>query len=187
MQDPIHGRISLVQPLSTHPAVRAAFDSIRVRAGEPSHLDRALAQAPSVLTPLLHLTQALAVAPATTAADRELAILRTAQLCDSAYLFAQHEHVALQAGIDAGQQHELAGWIESDRFSDRQRVILNYVDAMLGPDGVRDGVFAPLALHLSEEAIVELTVTAAIYSALARISGALNLPPEPGLAPGIDR
>lgn len=186
MQDATRGRISLVQTHSTHPAVRAAFDSIRVRGQEPSHLHRALAHAPSVLTPLLHLTQALSVAPATTAADRELAILRTAQLCDSDYLFAKHEQTALQAGVDAEQQRELAGWIESDRFSDRQRVILNYVDAMLGPDGVRDGVYAPLALHLSEDAIVELTVTTALYSGLARVAGALSLPPEPGPTPGID-
>jgi len=181
---PTPGRLGLVDARSTHPAVRAAFDSVRALGAEPGHLHRVLAHAPSLLLPVLQGTRALAVAPATTAADRALVILRTAQLCDSGYVAAHHAAAAVEAGVSPDQIRELPGWLESGRFPERQRAILAYVDGMFGPDGVRDGVFAALARLLSAEEVVELTWTAAFYSGIARFAAALEVPLEPGSSAG---
>lgn len=184
MPDPTLGRLGFVDAASLHPAVRTAFDSIRMHDEGLHNLHRVLAHAPSLLMPALLVTRVLAAAPGTSPADRELVILRTAQLCDSEYVAAHHAAAAQASGLSAEQQRELAGWLESRHFSERQRAILAYVDAMFGPDGVRDGVFAPLARLLSAEAIVELTWTAAFYGAVARFAGALDVPLEPGTPRG---
>ena len=176
------GRLDLVESASTHPAIKAAFDAIRARGAEPLNLHRTIAHAPSLLAPFLDLAFALRAAPATPRVDRELIILRTAQLCNSDYVLTHHVGMGEASGLTAEHIHDLADWHDSDRFNERQRAILGYADAMFGPEGVQDSTFSSIERLLSEGEIVELTLTAAFYSGIARFARALGVPLEPDAA-----
>ena len=171
------GRLPLVEA-STHTAVKGAFDAIRARGGEPLNLHRTLAHAPSLLAPFLDLAFALRSAPATPRAERELIILRTAQLCDSTYVLTHHAGMGTWAGLSAEQLDDIATWRDSGRFTERQRGILAYADAMFGTDGVGDALFTQLERLFSADEIVELTLTAAFYGGVARFTRALGVPLE---------
>ena len=73
----------------------------------------------------------------------------------------------------------LSQWRRSPLFSDRQRAVLAYADGMASAKGVDDAAFANLKKHFNDREIVELTVTAAFYSASSQVTRALDVKLEP--------
>ena len=73
----------------------------------------------------------------------------------------------------------IADWQPSKLFSDQQRALLAYTDAMTREVDVPDSVFAELRQHFSERQEVELTMLIGAYNMLTRFLQALKVDPEP--------
>ena len=106
---------------------------------------------------------------------RELMILRTAQLSDSAYEWHQHRLMAAEAGVPEQQISELAMWRHSEAFDARERAALAFTEAMAA-GAVNDPTHAELARHFDAEACIELAMTA---SYLLHGSGGFSRPSPP--------
>lgn len=115
---------------------------------------------------------------------RELAICRAGYVTGSRFVFSQHSKVGRAVGLSADQVAAVPAWAVSDTFGDVERAVLAYVDELVLQSGrVQDATFAALQSHLSEAAILELSVVAATYQLHATLSRALHLEfddyPEP--------
>jgi alkylhydroperoxidase family enzyme len=172
-------RVPLVPADTKDPVVGPIFDGIRSRGGQPLNMHRAVANSPKIFKAYVDMAITLRTAATTPRLDRELIILRTAQLVGGEYEFTQHKPMAVSCGMTPAQFAALPDWRGSGAFSDRQKAILAYADGMVSPKGVDDAVFAELRKHFNDQEIVELTVTSAFYGAVAQITRALNVKLEP--------
>ena len=69
----------------------------------------------------------------------------------------------MQAGADEAKVREIPTWRESRRFSDAERVALEYAEAMtITGQRVSDDLFARLQSCFDEAQIVELTAAVAL-------------------------
>ena len=172
-------RVPLVAADTTDPIVGPIFKGIQSRGGEPLNMHRAVANSPKIFKSYVDMALALRAGATTPRVDRELIILRTAQLAGGDYEFTQHRPMAVSCGMSAAQLDALGQWRSSSLFSDRQRVILAYADGMGSRGGVDDATFAALKRHFTDPEIVELTVTSAFYGMVSQITRSLDVKLEP--------
>lgn len=113
---------------------------------------------------------------------RELAILRVASRNGADYEWAAHEPLARQAGL--GDEAIAAiqvggggagGGAGGAGLSPAQWAALGYADAMTVHVSVPDEVFGAVREHLSEQQVLELTVTVAAYNMVSRVLVALEV------------
>ena len=111
---------------------------------------------------------------------RELTIVRIASAMRYAYALQQHvPGIAVPEGVTLAECEALKDWRASTLFSERERAMLAYVDAMLqGPD-MPDDVFNELWRHFSEQEVVEITVIVGTYIMHNRVFTALKVDLEP--------
>ncbi len=172
-------RVEPVDEQTLDSAVTAVFDAVRARGGRPLNLHRTIAQAPELLGPFLNLAFALRSAPASSRADRELVILRTLHLRGGEYGYRHHVVMGAAAGLSAEQLADIPEWRTSTRFSPRSRALLAYADAMVSSDGVDDATFDGVAAFLNPAEIVEVTLNASFYAAVAQLTTALRIEADP--------
>lgn len=111
---------------------------------------------------------------------REIVIIRLGHLVASAYVLRQHVPLlAAGEGMIQAECDALADWQNSDLFSDGERAVLAYVDAMTRDIVVPDDVFEPLRTHYTDRQIVELTLMIGAYISHARVLQALEVDLEP--------
>ena|SRR6266550_2385872 len=84
--------------------------------------------------------------------------------------------VGRAAGVTEAQLRALAEYRKSSRFSDLERLVLEYAVAMTAtPVDVPETLFAELRRHFSEEQMIELTATIAWENYRARFDHALGI------------
>jgi alkylhydroperoxidase family enzyme len=111
---------------------------------------------------------------------REIVIVRMGHLTRSAYVLRQHvPALALADGVTLEECDALADWRASKCFSERERAVLAYTDAMTRDITVPDAVFAEVKRHFNDREIVELTVLIGSYNMNVRVLQALELDLEP--------
>jgi alkylhydroperoxidase family enzyme len=115
---------------------------------------------------------------------RELGQTRAGWARQSQFVFSQHCKSMRTAGFDDEQIAAIPSWSTATCFSDAERAVLAYADALVLDGGrVPDALFATLRTHLSDEEILELTYITAMYDMHAVMSRALRLEyddrPEP--------
>jgi alkylhydroperoxidase family enzyme len=144
--------------------------------GRPLNLYRILANAPAMLSALVDFAYRIRLDCKTPRPLRELMILRTAQLSDSAYEWHQHRLMAAEAGVPEQQISELAMWRHSEAFDARERAALAFTEAMAA-GAVNDPTHAELARHFDVEACIELAMTESYYCMVPRILSAIAATP----------
>jgi len=100
---------------------------------------------------------------------RELAILRLFQLRHCAYGYAHHVRIGKQAGISDDQIAALSDYANSDLFSDLDKQVLAYTDAVTNLKERSKELAAGLREHLSEQELVELTFCIANWNLMAHL------------------
>jgi alkylhydroperoxidase family enzyme len=86
---------------------------------------------------------------------RELALIRTGYVRGSQFVFSQHCKGGRRVGLSDEKIAAIPYWSIAKVFSDAERAVLAYVDAMMLEDGrVHDKLFEALKTHLSEEEIL---------------------------------
>jgi len=79
-------------------------------------------------------------------------------------------------GLDTAKLEEVPRWRESDAFTDLERKVLEYAEAMTAtPPEVTDEMTQALRSQLGEDAFVELTMMVAIENQRSRFNSALGL------------
>jgi AhpD family alkylhydroperoxidase len=99
---------------------------------------------------------------------KELAMLRAAQLIGCEWCLDFGSMLARKAGAPEEQLRGLSRWRESEHFDERERLVLEYAEAMTRtPVDVSDELFERLRGHFDERQIVELTMTIALENPAA--------------------
>ncbi|MGB3811104.1 MAG: carboxymuconolactone decarboxylase family protein [Parvibaculum sp.] len=107
---------------------------------------------------------------------RELGQIRAGWARGSQFVFSQHCKASRDVGLSEEQIQAIPHWQVADCYSEIERAVLAYTDGLVLSGGrVPDGVFAVLKKHLSDEEILELTYTTALYDFHAVIAKALRL------------
>ena len=107
---------------------------------------------------------------------RELGQTRAGFSVGSQFVFSQHCKASRESGLSEAQIEAIPHWQVADCYSDIERAVLAYTDALVLQRGrVSDGVFEVLKTHLSDEAILEFTYVTCTYMMHAVMSRALRL------------
>ncbi|MFN2616924.1 MAG: carboxymuconolactone decarboxylase family protein [Thermoleophilaceae bacterium] len=109
----------------------------------------------------------------------ELGAQRAATMTGCPFCIDFGEALLGRLGLDAEQVREVPRWRESGAFSEDQRLVLEYAEAMSAtPVAVGDELFARLRARFDEPAIVELTAAIAFENYRGRFNHALGLGSE---------
>jgi alkylhydroperoxidase family enzyme len=168
-------RIPLVSRDTQDPMIKPAFDRVRAKGSEPLNIHRLLAIAPKLYIANQAMAQALRYDCSVSRDFVELAILRACINQGGEYEVLQHVTMAQAVGLSAEQVEATRDWRSSKLFSDKQRALLAYVDALPNPKGVDQEVFDEMARHFSAQEMLEITITASFYTAAAMTTNAFDL------------
>ena len=84
--------------------------------------------------------------------------------------------IAIGAGTDPVKLREVPRWRGSDVYTDLERKVLAYAEAMTAtPPAVTDEMVAGLRRELDDAALVELTMMVAVENSRSRFNAALGL------------
>lgn len=144
----------------------------------PIRLFRTLAHNPRVLRRIRK--GGLLDRGAITLRERELVILRTTALCRSEYEWGVH--VAFFAAAAGLSPVEVAATVTGDAAAlpERDRVLFELCDALHRAATVDDAAWRRLAAGRTSEQLIELVALAGQYHAIAYLTNALAIEPEPG-------
>ena len=171
-------RIPYADPASD-PATAALAEQIKAeRGGRVLNLYRMLLHSPPMARGWLGLFTAVRQQGILPGRDRELAILRVAVLNGADYEFTQHVPFALKDGLTQDRIDAVKNDPASKLFTDRDRAVIAYTDAMTRNVRVPDEVFAAVRKIFPERELVELTVTIAGYNLVSRFLEALEVDHE---------
>lgn len=107
---------------------------------------------------------------------RELAIMRAGFTQASQFVYSQHCKAARRFGVSDEQIAAIPNWQLSDHFSEVERAVLAWADALILQGGrVSDELFECLHRHLTDEDILELTYHTMGYNLHAVCCKALRL------------
>ena len=173
-------RVPLIEE-TAHPELADSIAKIKgARGGRLINIYRLMLHSPSLASAWFDLNQAVRYGTEIDGQSRELAVIRVAVLNDVEYVQRAHGPAyALKEGLTPEQVTAIASWQESNLFSESQRALLAYTDAMTRAIEVPDAVFAALRRHFSERQTVELTMLIGAYNMLTRFLKALKVDPEP--------
>ena len=114
--------------------------------------------------------------------QREIIIDRVTATCGAEYEWGVHiAAYAAKAGLTEAQIASLViGGPDDDCWADEDRVLIRLCDGLQQRCTVDDEVWAQLAAHHSDEAILELLMLAGTYRTVSYLVNGLRLPLEPG-------
>ncbi len=100
---------------------------------------------------------------------REIAILRTAKVSDSAYEWTQHVPIAKAAGVTDEQVAAMDNWEAAKCFSEVERLVLRLTDEVARNVKGRHETLEELKKHLGAGEIVELIMAIGFWGMVARM------------------
>lgn len=169
-------RLPYVDPASAPEAIRAALD----RAGAPLHIFRMLAHAEGNLRPALRFGASVLSAQQLDGRLRELAILRTARLCEADYEWTQHVPMARAEGAtEAAIEAVAAGALDDDALDDDARLVCAAATELVCGVTLGEAIFERLVERLGPPEIVELILAVGYYRMLATLMRATEVDPDP--------
>jgi 4-carboxymuconolactone decarboxylase len=173
-------RVLLIEE-KDHPELSELITKIRgARGGRLINIYRLMLHSPALADAWFDLNQTVRYGTEIDGQCRELAVIRVAILNNVEYVVRAHGPAyALKEGLTPAQVEALADWKSSNLYSDKQRALLAYADAMTREIDVPDAIFAGVRNHFSERQIVELTMLISAYNMLTRFLKALKIDPEP--------
>ena len=157
------------------PDVRDLADRVKAERGSILHLYQMLLHSPPVAGGWLTYLTAIRQHATLNGGLRELVIMRVAVLNGAPYEAEQHAPIALKEGVTQAQLDALDGWETASCYSDTQRAVLAYTDAMTRNVQVPDDVFEAVRAQLTPKLVVELTATVAAYNMVSRFLEALQI------------
>lgn len=164
-----------------HPELAELIGKIKgARGGRLINVYRLMLHSPMLANAWFEYNQAVRYGTELDGQSREIAVIRVAILNNVEYVQRAHGPTyALKEGLTPEQVAAIADWQPAKLFSEQQRALLAYTDAMTQKIDVPDNVFDQVRKHLSERQIVELTMLIGTYNMFTRVLQALRIDPEP--------
>ena len=107
---------------------------------------------------------------------RELVIIRIGYLNRVDYVIKQHvPELAEAEGLTIAQCNALAEWESSSLFSDSDRAVLAYTDAMSRNIQVPNSIYSAVSQLFNEEELVALALLIGTYNMHTRVFQALEI------------
>jgi alkylhydroperoxidase family enzyme len=98
---------------------------------------------------------------------RELLILRTAAICDSAFERVQHEVIGRREGLDDDEIQRIVDGPDAPGWSRADATLVRAVDELLATWNVSDTTWAELAAELDDRQLMDLVFTVGSYAMFA--------------------
>ena len=159
------------------PLVRDQFVAL-TSGGGILNLHRMMAHAPPLMRASGEMALAFRRDTGLSRSLAELAVLRTAQVLDCAYIWSRHLSLARACGVTERQIDELAHWPESAAFTPAQKATLGFAEKAARMTAIGDGDFAGLRRDFTPREIVELAMLVGFYASTAIVIKALPVPDE---------
>jgi AhpD family alkylhydroperoxidase len=161
------------------PVARIAYAVSRRRYGHVLGPIAIAAHNPTILSGYLGFELQLERADRIDHRLEELAASRTATMTGCPFCIDIASAILIDVGFKPEQLRELANWRQSEAFSEDERLVLEYADAMTAtPVQVSDELFDRLRTRFDEAAIVELTAAVAFENYRGRFNHALGIGSE---------
>ncbi len=110
---------------------------------------------------------------------RSLLTVRVSQINWCSFCVDLNSATLLSRGASLAKVEALENWRENDLFDERERVALEYAEAMTWSDRqVDDALMARLRHHFDDDAIVELTGLIAFQNMSSKFNSALAVEPQ---------
>ena len=172
-------RVTYIEEEQTHdPAVRDAFERMRLKRGKVTNIYKAMAHKPAIVSTIGPFVAAVQQPDELDPKLKERIILRVSMLNHSAYCTHAHRQISAKMGFTPAEIDEMLD-PASAAIGDAQRAALAFAEALtLSPGSIPDEVYAELERHYTESQIVEITAIAALYNMINRFNEALKLDPE---------
>jgi alkylhydroperoxidase family enzyme len=159
--------------------VRAALKGwVRPDATEvPPPLDT-LARHPELTRGFLAFNRHLLFGSSLPARTRELLVLRTAAICDSAFERVQHEVIARREGLDDDEIARVRDGADAGGWSAEDAALLRATDELLSEWCVSDATWAALRATLDDEQCMDVVFTVGCYAILAMALNSFGVVPD---------
>lgn len=145
--------------------------------GDPGPITAALAHVPEFLETALPFIGGVLSPSLIDFATKEIVILRTSARLSCRYCIASHTPVALDSGWSHDQVRALRCELPFENvFTDRERALIQWVDAVAGTDSIPASIEAAVKAHFLDHEIVELTLLVSTTLLLNRFATSLRLP-----------
>ena len=110
---------------------------------------------------------------------RSLVIVRVSQVNHCPFCVDLNSATLLARGASPEMVQSLDRWRESALYSERERVALEYAEAMtMRPGSVDDALMARVKRHFNDDALIELTGLIAFQNLSSRFNAALGVPAQ---------
>ncbi|MGE3447518.1 MAG: carboxymuconolactone decarboxylase family protein [Microbacteriaceae bacterium] len=175
-------RIAPAPEAGNRPDVQQILDRAERLTGGAGNVNRTLARHPGLFRHYAGFVGKLLWAGKLPPRDRELAIMRVAWLCRSAYEWGQHHRIGMDAGLS---EHELARVPHRDdpRWNDADRAVLAATDELVTFHRVEQGTWDALRARFDEQQLIELVMCIGAYVMVAGFLNTVGVEPEEDLAP----
>ncbi len=109
----------------------------------------------------------------------ELMKYRVGQINGCAYCLDMHFKEAIHAGISELKLSSVSAWREAPFFSDQEKVVLAYAEALtvVSANDIEDEIYLPLKDHFSEDEIAHLTLAIVEINGWSRFMKAFKITP----------
>src|SRR5579884_2360826 len=165
---------------------RWLFERLQAGRGSVGNVFRALAHHPAGLRGFMVLGTAILDRGTLDPRLRELAIIRTGQLCGATYEVAHHEAIARRLGVPEEKIGNLANWDHTALYTPEERAVIRYAEVVTRDVVVPDELFERVRSFLDERGTVELTLAVAFYNLVSRFLVAMQVELEPSFASTAD-
>jgi AhpD family alkylhydroperoxidase len=168
-------RIHGVPRNTRNPLLRLIFGMMRRRFGKPVEPMYGYALSGGFLAGMMGLELGMERAKRVDERLKGLAEVRVAALVECPFCLDIGSAIVTRLGVPAAQIRDLNRYEESPAFTELERLVLRYADAMAAtPVRVDDELVGALREHLDERQLVELTAAIGLENLRARVNHALG-------------
>jgi alkylhydroperoxidase family enzyme len=107
--------------------------------------------------------------------DRELAVLRTAWLCQAPYEWGEHVMVGKRFGLTSADIARVIDGPDAEGWDEHDGAIIRAVDELHSNAMIADATWATLAKRLDERQLIELPIVVGQYQSVAYYQNSLRL------------
>jgi uncharacterized peroxidase-related enzyme len=158
--------------------VNEAYERMRKKRGRVTHIYKALAYKPSIISTIGPFVAAVQEPDELDSKLKERVILKVSKINRSAYCYHAHKQISKKMGFTEDEILEIDD-PENANISPAEKIALKYAETVtVSPGNIPDNLFDQLKKHFSDSQIVELTILVALYNMINRFNEALKLDPE---------
>jgi 4-carboxymuconolactone decarboxylase len=170
-------RVPYVEKDSAPPEIKKLYEGFETQFGVQSvpNVAKALANSPGLATRVFPLANYFMNQSPLDKRLRELAVLMLMKRCECEYGFVRHIEIAKREGINQEQIDEIGSYRTSSRFSDNDKLILQYAEELTMKAHVDDELFRKVEAIVGKDKIIDLTGAIAFWNMMARNLNALQI------------